>query len=237
MQKLFDTFRGQMRGQALKQWKPYEFCERVIDLVEFDAHQSLDDGWRMLRCESYIGYQWIALCGWGGPSRATPPTLPLWTQSVAARGVKRGRETVSASANSSSSSSGRSSINSNNKHNLIDSKGATCKWVSIGGEEYTTLPLFLGKTHTKSQKSVVTKCAAGSQVELRQGDWKTLVQFLWEEILAAAGFKGYRAHRWVNSVGKLQVRLLPRSQQPSSKMFLWSRAELEMRRALLIKAH
>ena len=62
VERLFDTFRGQMRQAALKLRIPHKFSERVILLVEFDAQKPLDAGWKLMRCESFNG-EWEELSG------------------------------------------------------------------------------------------------------------------------------------------------------------------------------
>ena len=116
VERLYDTFRFQMREDALKLWKADKFCERVVVLVEFDAKQSLDVGWRTLRCESYNGVDWKALRGWGGPAAQPPVPGPTANRSsTATRGVKRPR-------------------GSNNMSSLAGDS----MWVSIAGAKYTT---------------------------------------------------------------------------------------------------
>ena len=98
----------------------------------------------------------------------------------------------------------------------------------------------------KSQKDLVSRYAIDFQVELRHGDWKTLGPHLGKEILETTSLKGFRAHRWVDTIyirakpqlgsDKLQVRLVSRGHQPNSKVFLWRWAELEKCRALFFKS-
>jgi hypothetical protein len=217
--RLEDTFRGQMRKAALKLWKPAEFSERVVVLVQFDARVALDAGWKMIRCEAYDGLRWKNLHGWGGP-----PATKISPPPGVGRGVKRKRGGSNKIVDNSSSS------------------GSDARSVVVDGEQYTTLPDFLGKTPVKSQKQVADKCAGEGKVEIRGGNSTSLVAFRGAEILAKSVHSNFRAHRWVNTLARgvrskepLQARLLSRGQRPASQNFLWSKLELDKCRAVLSK--
>ena len=196
----------------MKLWKPKAFSERVVLLVEFGRGR-LDDGWRKTRCEAYDGVTWKILWGWSGvPSGLSPQP---------SRGVKRQRDSdVATKARTSSS-----------KRREGGSK-SSANWVLIGGARYGTLPAFLGREPVKSEKNAAVKSCCDHQVELKNGDWKSLAPWLGQEILAEGAVDAFREHRWAKTVCSqlrhperqpLQVSL----RTPSSTKFLWCWAELE----------
>ena len=222
-QRLLDTFRPQMRRDALKLWKPAEFCERVVVLVEFDKQGSLDGGWRIMRCESYdASGEWKALCGWGGRE-----SLQTTAAVTASGGVKRKREPTTAKSSGKGSSHGHNSSSS--------SPNDDRKSLFLAGEIYTTLPWYLGRTPVKSEKKLAVACASTGRVDLRHGDVKTLASYQGKEILDETALASFGLHRWVDTTcaktkperSRLQVRLLSGSQQPSEPNFLWNFAELQ----------
>ena len=215
--------RKKLRKEAALLFDPNLFSERVVVLVEF-GDWSLDAGWRIIRIEKLVATGWTPLCGFQGASAASVTSRAVTEAAVSSGGVKRKREAPSNSSSSRSSSQ----VNA--------SSSADAKWVLIDGTKYATLPMYLGKTPLKSERTLADLRAFRFRVELKQGDWKTLKPFWGKEILAESALGGFRAHRWVNSVcpraerfskEKLQVRLLSHGQKPTSSVFLWCVTELQ----------
>ena len=219
--ELLEDSRTQLRKKALKLWCPKTFSERLAVMVEFSGAGPLEHGWRALRCEAYSSRgEWTPLRGWGGAMDS------YVEQKSTATKVQR------------SATPGSSAKRRRTTGTVGD---ASDKFVLIDGAKYTTLPWFLGKSPVKSQKAAAAQSAADFQVDVRRGDWKTLSKFIGKEILPSTARSAFRLHRWVSTVcpraerfsaEMLQVRLLSPGQKTSSKVFLWSRAELEKCRSL-----
>ena len=218
--RLFDTFRRDMRTDALKLWNPAKHRERVVVLVEFTAEQTIDDGWRIIRCERYNGAGWQALRGWGGgyagplaPRMQPPPPrqpAPLQASPDGRRSVKRPRG-VSNDSNS--------------------------RCVLIAGTQYTTLDWYLGHKSLKSEWQLAVNSCASKRVELRNGDSKSLVAFFGAELLDEEQKANFKQHRWVNTLRSnrgttLQVKLLKTEHAACAGRFLWCWGELEKCKAL-----
>ena len=220
--RLLEKARGQMRTEALQLFHGQRFCERVVVMFEYDG-RPLENGWKMLRIERLgASGEWKNLRGWGGPPAVAVPS----NREVARSSVKRKRP---------------STPDGTSTERRQGDVASDCKWVSIAGAKYTTLPWYLGKTPLKSQKAIAANCAADGRVQLRRGDWKTVQGHVGKEILPNSARTVFRDNHWANTVCTraerfsdevLQVRRVPASGQATSNVFLWSLAQLEKCRNL-----
>jgi len=241
-ERLYDTFRQQMRKDALKAWRPAEFKDRVVVLVQFPGVGSLAQGWTCMRCESYdASGSWKALYNWdnqqpaassaSGSRSATEQTPKMTAGEGGAKHSKRAAEAPSGPSKKSRAIQGSGASSSKSRQDI---------WVLIDGEKYTALPWFIGKTPVKSQRSLAERCCSDRQVDLRRGDCKSISKHMGQEILAKATLKTFRDFKWADTVCTnaegtcLQVKLLRQDQKPSSSAFLWNVKELENCRALLV---
>ena len=230
--KLLAKVREQLRAEASQLFHEKRFSERVVVMFEY-VGGPLEDGWKMLRIERLDATGgWRSLRGWGGPTAGAAAS----GADVLFNTVSSGAAVRSSVKRKRPSTPDRSSTDRPERSTTNDGK-----FVIIAGQKYTTLSWYIGKTPVKSQKALAANCAADGQVQLRHGDYKTVQRHLGKEILPSSARSAFRDHRWVSTVCSraerfseqvLQVRLLPANGQPTSKVFLWSLAQLEKCRSL-----
>ena len=101
--------------------------------------------------------------------------------------------------------------------------------VQIAGAKYQTLPWFLGRVPTKTDKTIANEHGSRGLVELRHGNHNTPSRYHGQAILRQGCAGKFRSNEWASTTCRptrldrdsLEARLVPERVGPLTSNFLW----------------